>query len=106
MIVKVTAKRQVTFPARVLESLGVHPGDRLQLVESPEGYVLPEPDWIHIDESLEYEGFKNELALPANHERKLRFNRTPYLVPIAGDWKNRPGPEPWDPSPDAPPPPS
>ncbi|MGH8478460.1 MAG: AbrB/MazE/SpoVT family DNA-binding domain-containing protein [Gammaproteobacteria bacterium] len=31
MIVKFTAKRQVTFPARVLEALGVKPGDRLEL---------------------------------------------------------------------------
>jgi AbrB family looped-hinge helix DNA binding protein len=40
MIVKVTAKRQVTFPARVLQALGVQPGDRLELHEAPEGYLL------------------------------------------------------------------
>jgi AbrB family looped-hinge helix DNA binding protein len=40
MLVKVTAKRQVTFPAKVLESLGVQPGDRLELLESPEGFIL------------------------------------------------------------------
>jgi len=40
MFVKVTAKRQVTFPARVLEALGAAPGDRLELVERPEGYLL------------------------------------------------------------------
>jgi AbrB family looped-hinge helix DNA binding protein len=40
MIVKVTAKRQVTFPARVLQALGVHPGDRLVLHESPDGFLL------------------------------------------------------------------
>ena len=40
MIVKITAKRQVTFPARVLEALGVQPGDRLELHESPEGFLL------------------------------------------------------------------
>ncbi|HUI27378.1 MAG TPA: AbrB/MazE/SpoVT family DNA-binding domain-containing protein [Candidatus Kryptonia bacterium] len=40
MIVKVTAKRQVTFPARVLQALGVQPGDRLELHESPEGFLL------------------------------------------------------------------
>ena len=40
MFVKVTSKRQVTFPARVLEALGAKPGDRLELVESPEGFVL------------------------------------------------------------------
>ena len=40
MIVKVTTKRQVTFPARVLQALGVQPGDRLELHESPEGFLL------------------------------------------------------------------
>ena len=36
MLVKVTSKRQVTFPARV----GVQPGDRLRLEEGPDGFVL------------------------------------------------------------------
>ena len=27
MVVKITSKRQVTFPARVLKALGVEPGD-------------------------------------------------------------------------------
>ena len=40
MIVKITSKRQVTFPARVLDALGVGPGDRLELQESTDGYVL------------------------------------------------------------------
>ena len=40
MFVKVTAKRQVTFPARVLDALGVKPGDRLELEEGPHGFVL------------------------------------------------------------------
>ncbi|GAB4267792.1 MAG: hypothetical protein Kow0092_21300 [Deferrisomatales bacterium] len=40
MLVKITAKRQVTFPARVLDALGVKPGERLELVESPEGFLL------------------------------------------------------------------
>ena len=40
MILKITSKRQVTFPARVLEAMGVGPGDRLEIVESPEGYLL------------------------------------------------------------------
>jgi AbrB family looped-hinge helix DNA binding protein len=40
MFVKITAKRQVTFPARVLEALGVKPGDRLELEEHRDGYVL------------------------------------------------------------------
>ena len=37
MLIKVTSKRQVTFPARVLEAMGVGPGDRLSLEEGPHG---------------------------------------------------------------------
>ena len=40
MIVKITSKRQVTFPKRVLDELGVGPGDRLELLEGPDGYIL------------------------------------------------------------------
>ena len=40
MFVKITAKRQVTFPARVLEALGVKPGDRIELEEGPDGFIL------------------------------------------------------------------
>ena len=40
MLVKVTAKRQVTFPKHVLDALGVGPGDQLELLESPDGFIL------------------------------------------------------------------
>ena len=40
MLVKITAKRQVTFPAQVLDVLGVKPGDRLELLEGPDGFLL------------------------------------------------------------------
>ena len=40
MIVKVTSKRQVTFPARVLDAMGVKPGDQLELTEGPDGFIL------------------------------------------------------------------
>ena len=40
MVVKITAKRQVTFPAAVLDALGVGPGDRLELHEGPDGVLL------------------------------------------------------------------
>ena len=40
MLVKITSKRQVTFPARVLDSMGVGPGDRLEISEGPDGYLL------------------------------------------------------------------
>ncbi|MFE8596126.1 NAD(P)-binding protein [Archangium violaceum] len=58
--------------------------------------VLPEPDWVHIDESLVYESHADE-----NKPRKLLGNNTPYLIPLPGDWERRPGPQPWDPSPEA-----
>ena len=40
MLVKITSKRQVTFPAKVLEELGVGPGDHLELEAERDGYVL------------------------------------------------------------------
>ena len=40
MIVKITSKRQVTFPAHVLDAMGVKPGDQLELTESPDGFIL------------------------------------------------------------------
>ena len=40
MVVKITSKRQVTFPARVLDALGVGPGDQLQLEQGPDGFIL------------------------------------------------------------------
>ncbi len=36
MLVIVTSKRRVTFPARVLDALGAKPDDRLLLEEPPE----------------------------------------------------------------------
>ena len=40
MFVKITSKRQVTFPARVLDALGVGPGDRIELQEGSDGFIL------------------------------------------------------------------
>ena len=40
MIVKITSRRQVTFPAHVLKAMGVGPGDRLEIQEHPEGFLL------------------------------------------------------------------
>lgn len=40
MLLKVTSKRQVTFPAWVLEAMGAKPGDRLLLEEANEGFLL------------------------------------------------------------------
>ena len=40
VVVKITSKRQVTFPAQVLKTLEVQPGDQLELIEGPGGFVL------------------------------------------------------------------
>lgn len=40
MLLTLTAKRQVTFPAQVLQSLGARAGDKIELVPSPEGFLL------------------------------------------------------------------
>jgi len=40
MIVTVTSKGQVAFPARVLDALGVQPGDRIEIREGPNGFTL------------------------------------------------------------------
>ena len=40
MLIKITAKRQVTFPAHVLDALGVRPGDQLELQPGPDGFIL------------------------------------------------------------------
>ena len=40
MYVKITSKRQVTFPKHVLDALGVGPGDQLELEEAGDGYIM------------------------------------------------------------------
>ena len=40
MIVKITTRCQVTLPAHVLDAMGVGPGDTLQLIPGPDGYLL------------------------------------------------------------------
>ena len=40
MLVTITSKRQVTFPANVLKMLGAKAGDRLELLPSPDGFLL------------------------------------------------------------------
>ena len=40
MIVKITSKRQVTFPAHVLEAMGVDHGDHLEITEGDEGFII------------------------------------------------------------------
>ena len=40
MLLTLTAKRQVTFPVNVLQSLGAGVGDKIELVPSPEGFLV------------------------------------------------------------------
>jgi len=40
MLLKITSKRQVTFPAHVLDSLGSSPGDHLEIQETAHGFIL------------------------------------------------------------------
>ena len=40
MLVRITSKRQVTLPAHVLDTLGVGPGDHLELEEGPGRIIL------------------------------------------------------------------
>ena len=40
MYIKITSKRQVTFPKHVLDALGVAPGDQIELQETADGFML------------------------------------------------------------------
>ncbi len=40
MVIKITSKRQVTFPANVSDAPGVGPGDQIELEEGPNGFIL------------------------------------------------------------------
>ena len=40
MIVRITSKRQVTFPAHVLDVMGARPGDYLEITEAPGGFLV------------------------------------------------------------------
>jgi hypothetical protein len=53
--------------------------------------LLPWPVWYALDRGLVAE------AGPGQGEGRLARNETPYLIPIVGDWNNRPGSDPWNP---------
>ena len=40
MIVKITPNLQVTLPPEVLDAMGVGPGDRLEITEHEDGFLL------------------------------------------------------------------
>jgi hypothetical protein len=53
--------------------------------------LLPWPSWYALDRGLVMAGG------PGQGRGRPVHNETPYLVPIVGDWNNRPGAEPWNP---------
>ncbi len=53
--------------------------------------VVPSPMWYALDRGLVMAGG------PGQGQGRVVRNKTPYLVPIVGDWGNRPGTEPWNP---------
>ena len=40
ILVKITAKHQITLPSHVLDRMDVGAGDQLQLIPGPDGYLL------------------------------------------------------------------
>ncbi|TPG34576.1 FAD-dependent oxidoreductase [Mycolicibacterium hodleri] len=53
--------------------------------------LLPWPSWFALDRGLIMAGG------PGQGGGRAVRNETPYLVPIIGDWPNRPGRDPWNP---------
>lgn len=37
---KITSKGQITLPVEVRESLGLQPGDKVEITDSPYGYII------------------------------------------------------------------
>ena len=76
MIVKITSKRQVTLPARVLDALGVGPGDRLELVECSDSLRL-RPHRIRRDRLAPLRGNWIRDSVPSTSSRSARKGMTP-----------------------------
>ncbi len=51
--------------------------------------LLPWPAWYALDRNL--------IMSAGSGKRRPVRNEAPYLVPIVGDWPNRPGSDPWNP---------
>jgi uncharacterized protein with NAD-binding domain and iron-sulfur cluster len=63
---------------------------------------LPRPTWYAIDEFIVFkpEGDttgSTDIVVDLDDMAKPLYNRAPYLIPLVGDWKNRPGAYPWNP---------
>ncbi|OBK01556.1 NAD(P)-binding protein [Mycobacterium sp. 1245852.3] len=59
--------------------------------ESLAAEAMPWPAWYALDRGLKM------AAGPGQGQGRVVQNETPYLVPIIGDWDNRPGSDPWNP---------
>ena len=46
MLIKIDSEGQVTLPTSILEALGVDPGDRIEIIEGPNGFILRPPRQI------------------------------------------------------------
>ena len=53
--------------------------------------IMPWPVWYALDRSLIM------ATGPGQGQGRVVRNESPYLVPIVGDWTNRPGSDPWNP---------
>jgi uncharacterized protein with NAD-binding domain and iron-sulfur cluster len=53
--------------------------------------VMPWPAWYALDRNLTMAGG------PGQGQGRMVRNEAPYLVPIVGDWDNRPSSDPWNP---------
>jgi uncharacterized protein with NAD-binding domain and iron-sulfur cluster len=53
--------------------------------------VMPWPAWYALDRGLVM------ATGPGQGQGRVVRNESPYLVPIVGDWNNRPGSDPWNP---------
>lgn len=80
MTIRITSKRQVTFPAKVLAALGVGPGDTLELLPDGQGGYTVKPRRLHLEKlaplrgrlpqgtgTFDLETFRNE-----SHHASLR----------------------------------
>ncbi len=40
MVLKITSDRKVTLTSEVLDAMGVKPGDKIEITEGPDGFIL------------------------------------------------------------------
>ncbi len=40
MVLKITSDRKVTIPSEVLGAMGLKPGDQIEIIEGPDGFIL------------------------------------------------------------------